>query len=123
MSGGLYSLELPPTARIHNAFHVGLLKKFIGTSLASPPPLPPIHHGAAQLQPEQALKVRQARGIHQIQWDLLPSSAATWEDLDEFRRQYPLFQLEDELLLDGGTDVMWGATYQRSSKDKDKKIS
>jgi hypothetical protein len=114
-----YRLELPSTARIHNVFHIGLLKKFLGTP-DSPPPLPPIHDGAAQLQPAQALKIRQARGLCQIliQWDSLPSSAATWEDLDDFRRQYPHFQLEDELILDGGRDVMWGATYRRRPKDK-----
>jgi hypothetical protein len=115
-----YRLELPSTAQIHNVFHVGLLKKFLGTPPDSPPPLPPIHHGVARLQPAQALKVRQARGLRQIliQWDSLPSSAATWEDLDDFRRQYPHFQLEDELILDGGRDVMWGATYRRGPKDK-----
>ena len=36
-------------------------------------------------------------------------------DLQEFVEQFPDFQLvlEDELLLQGGRDVMWGRTYSR----------
>jgi len=46
---------------------------------------------------------------------LLPSSAS-WEDLEEFQLRYPTFQLEDELLHEGGRDVMWGKVYKRRSK-------
>jgi hypothetical protein len=34
-------------------------------------------------------------------------------DLEDFVEQFPDFQLEDELLLQGGRDVMWGLTYSR----------
>jgi len=40
-----------------------------------------------------------------------------WEDVDAFTAKYPNFQLEDELLLDGGRDVMWGRTYARRARD------
>jgi len=33
--------------------------------------------------------------------------------LDEFQRLFPKFQLEDELLLQEGRDVMVGLTYKR----------
>jgi hypothetical protein len=37
-----YRLELPPRAHIHNVFHMGVLKKYHGPPLDSPPVLPPI---------------------------------------------------------------------------------
>ena len=43
-----------------------------------------------------------------IHWKGELASSATWEDLDSFRERYPSFQLEDELLVEGGRDVMWG---------------
>ena len=57
---------------------------------------------------------RLARGVRQIliHWKGEPASAATWEDLDSFRERHPSFQLEDELLVEGGRDVMWGRQYQ-----------
>ncbi|WVZ97288.1 hypothetical protein U9M48_042837 [Paspalum notatum var. saurae] len=43
-------LELPPGARLHDVFHVGVLKKFIETPPATPPDLPTVHHGAVSLR-------------------------------------------------------------------------
>jgi len=112
-------LALPARARLHNVFHVGLLKKFVGTPPDAPPPLPPVHHGAAVQEPERAVRARLARGVRQIliHWKGEPASAATWEDLDSFRERHPSFQLEDELLVEGGWgDVMWGRRYQRRGR-------
>jgi len=108
-------LALPSKARIHDVVHVGLLKPFKGVPPASPPPLPPLHHGAVVLAPERALRARLYRGVHQIlvQWQGAPPSSASWEDLAEFQERYPAFQLEDELLHEGGRDVMWGKVYNR----------
>jgi len=105
-----YRLELPRRARLHDVFHVGLLKKFVGTPPAAPPALPPIHHGAAQPVPERASRTRLARGVRQvlIHWQGEPAASATWEDLDSFQDRYPSFQLEDELLLEGG-EMLCGA--------------
>ena len=34
-----YRLELSPRARLHNVFHMGLLKKFVSTPPSNPPAL------------------------------------------------------------------------------------
>ena len=109
-------LELPPRAKLHDVFHVGLLKKFVGPVPAAPPALPAIHHGAVEPEPEHIVRSRLARGVQQVlvHWKGETSASATWEDLDTFRERYPAFQLEeDELALEGGRDVMWGRTYTR----------
>jgi len=94
---------------------MGLLKKFVSTPPASPPAPPPTSHGAAVLEPEHAARARHAREVCQIlvQWKGELATSATWEDVDTFIDRYPSFQLEDELLVEGG-DVLWERQYQRS---------
>jgi hypothetical protein len=62
-----------------------------------------------------------ARGVHQvlIQWQGESAASATWEDVRPFRAKYPDFQLEDELVLDRGRDVMVGRTYSRRRRARD----
>ena len=113
-----YRLQLPTNARIHDVFHVGVLKPFIGTPPTSTPPLPPLQHGRPLLQPERVLRSRLQRGSWHIlvQWAGLPPSEATWEPMDGFRVAHPSFQLEDELFPEGGRDVMYGNVYKRRNK-------
>ena len=112
-------LELPPGARLHDVFHVGVLKKFVGTPPATPPALPPTHNGAVVPVPAAVTVGRLARGIRQllVQWQGEPAASASWEDYDDFRARFPDFQLEDELVFDGGRDVMCGRTYARRARD------
>jgi hypothetical protein len=114
-------LELPPRAKLHDVFHVGLLKKWVGDPPTTPPPLPNIHHGAVEPEPEQVVRARMARGVRQVlvQWKGQSAASATWEDLDSFRDKFPHFQLEDELLVEGGRDVMWGRSYTRKRRTRD----
>jgi hypothetical protein len=79
-------------------------------------------HGVVIPTPEQALKVRLCRGVRQslVQWKGQPASSTSWEDLELFQHKYPEFQLEDKLLLEEGSDVMWGRKYERHLR-KEKK--
>lgn len=99
-----YRIQLPSGARLHDVFHVGLLKPFVGTPLVTVPPLPPSRHGQICMEPETVVKGRLARGVYEllVQWKNAEAAAASWVPLTEFRRLYPTFQLEDELLLRGG---------------------
>jgi len=110
-----YRLKLPAGARIHDVFHVGVLKPFHGTPPSSPPPLPPIQHGRMLQKPNKVLKSQFRRGIWHIlvQWSGFPSSEATWEPVPEFQLSYPNFQLEDKLFSEETRDVMVGRVYER----------
>jgi hypothetical protein len=67
------------------------------------------------------VRTRLARGVRQvlIHWKGEPATSATWEDVDSFLDKYPAFQLEDELLVEGGRDVMWGRAYSRRRRARD----
>jgi hypothetical protein len=81
-----------------------LLKKFQGTPPADPPALPPLHHGAVVPEPACDVRYRLARGVRQVlvEWKGESAASATWEDVEPFCAKYPAFQLEDELVLEGG---------------------
>ena len=113
-----YRLRLPEGARIHDVFHVGVLKPFRGTLPTSVPALPPIHHGRPLQQPERVLRSELRRGVWHVlvEWSDMPASEATWEPVPAFRAAHPSFQLADELFPEGGRDVMVGTTYERRGR-------
>jgi hypothetical protein len=106
-----YRLQLPDGARIHDVFHVGVLKPFRGTPPSSVPALPPLRHGRPLQRPARVLRSELRRGVWHVlvEWAGMPVSEATWE---------PSFQLEDELFPEGGRDVMVGKTYKRRTKEQ-----
>jgi hypothetical protein len=91
-------------AKLHDVFHVGLLKLFRGDTPTSLGALPPIRHGLACLEPLAVTKSRVARGKLKVlvQWKDLPSAEASRVLLEEFRTLYPAFQLMDKLIVQGG---------------------
>ena len=74
-----YRLELPARTRLHDVFHVGVLKKFVGTPPTAPPALPLTHFEAAVPEPKRVTRSRLARGMRQllVQWNGKPASSAT----------------------------------------------
>jgi len=110
-------LALTDGTSIRNIFHVGLLKKFVGTSPADLAPLPPMHQGAALPALERAVRTRLACGIRQVlvRWAGEPPSAASWEDVETFIQHYPSFQLADEVLIEGYMSC-GGKHYTRRAK-------
>jgi ketosteroid isomerase-like protein len=67
------------------------------------------------------VRYRVVGGVPQalIQWQGATAASATWEDTAAFRAKYPAFQLEDELVLGGEGDVMFGRTYTRRRRARD----
>ena len=114
-----YRLRLPECSKIHDVFHVSLLKKFIGVpSTVTPVPLPPIVRGRVIPTPTKVLRARLNRGTWEllVQWQGRADSDSTWERLPVFVEDYPDFHLEDELFLQEGGSVMdsfIGRVYQR----------
>jgi hypothetical protein len=118
-----YRLQLPANARIHDVFHVALLKPFVGTppSSAEPVPLPSMVHGRVVPVPLSVLRARLYRGV----WDLLvqwegqsaADADASWTALEDFKKIHPSFQLEDELFQGEGGNVVdsyyFKKTYSR----------
>lgn len=103
-----YRLQLPAEARIHNVFHVGLLRPFFGTPPIAPAPLPQMENGRSLPRPVQILRARLRRGIWHVlvHWEGSSEAEATWEPLLQFQKSYLDHQLEDELFVEEQRDVM-----------------
>jgi hypothetical protein len=111
----VYRLQLPADARVHDVFHVGLLKPHRGDPPAAPAELPALVDGRITSVPKTTLQAQLRRTVWfvRIKWRGLGEEDGTWEKLDEFRAHYPDFQLEDELFAQEGRDVMTGVKQGR----------
>lgn len=99
-----YKLRLPADAKIHNVFHVSLLKAFHGVPplFASVPDWMQVPE-TSSLHPEailqmQVCKVNNAVQIqYLVQWKGKPTHEATWVIAESFVQQFPDFPLQDAL--------------------------
>ncbi|XP_074377329.1 uncharacterized protein LOC141718850 [Apium graveolens] len=87
-----YKLELPAGSRIHDVFHVSLLKEYKG-----PPPevvtnLPPVVDGKSLPTPHTVIRSKFNRGQREllVHWTGCSSEDATWEPFEHFQAAYPL---------------------------------
>ncbi|XP_068644710.1 uncharacterized protein [Aristolochia californica] len=103
-----YRLQLPPDAKIHDVFHVSLLKPFKGDSPMLYTPLPPLEDGRVLPTPALVLQARRVHGSWEIlvQWAKTDRTEVSWEPLEAFRAVYFTFELEDKLFLQERGDVM-----------------
>ncbi|XP_068662923.1 uncharacterized protein [Aristolochia californica] len=103
-----YQLKLPPDAKLHDVFHVSLLKPFKGDSPLLHTPLPPLKDGWSMPTPTQILPARRINNAWEvlIQWTDAELVEASWETLESFQTLFPTFELEDKFFLQEGGDVM-----------------
>ncbi|XP_068666435.1 uncharacterized protein [Aristolochia californica] len=99
-----YQLQLPTTAKLHDVFHVSLLKPFKGLPPSLIPSLPPVDNGWVILTPATVLCANRINNQWEIlvQWKDIGQEAATWEQLANFKLVYPTYELEDKLFLQRG---------------------
>ncbi|WVZ49645.1 hypothetical protein U9M48_000985 [Paspalum notatum var. saurae] len=107
-----YRLQLPHDARIHDVFHVGLLKPFQGTPPDITPALPDMEHRRVLPTPARVLRARLRRDVWHllVQWEGLTAAEATWEPLPQFKAQYQSFSSRTSCFSRSG-EMLWSATH------------
>jgi hypothetical protein len=75
-----YWPKLPPGAKLHDVFHVDLLKQFCGEPPSETVALPPMRHGCACVEPASVLKGWLAWGKQEIlvTWKGQIAADVTW---------------------------------------------
>lgn len=75
--------------------------------------LPEIEDGRVMPAPAKVLRGSLRSGVKQVlvQWWVLLKMTQPGSRLTSSLLVFPSFQLEDELLFEKGSDVMWGQTY------------
>ncbi|MCH96424.1 hypothetical protein A2U01_0017410, partial [Trifolium medium] len=108
-----YKLQLPLEVKIHPVFHISQLKPFKGQASDPYIPLPLTTHELVPiLQPMTVLKNRDIMRNDQIipqvliKWEGLSNTDATWEDVKDMAENYPTFNLEDKVDVEGEGIVM-----------------
>ena len=94
-----YELLLPPHIKVHNVFHVSLLKKYVLDNcqiLGDEQPLVS-KDGTLHITPERVLQTREhvlrnrTQREYLIKWTCYPKEDASWERDDQLANSYPDF--------------------------------
>ena len=106
-----YRLKLPAGSKIHNTFHVSQIKKVVGEIKEfNPLPTHLSSEGVLEAEPEEVWDTRVNQGTGQeevlVKWRGLPAFDCTWEWKSTILKQFPYFDLEDKVNLEGkGNDT------------------
>lgn len=87
-----YRLKLPAGTKIHDVFHVFLLKIHKGVPPDNSPTLPPVLQGRIVTpKPVKLLRVRTRGGAQQVltKWSENAEDDSTWEDTEKLLEAYP----------------------------------
>lgn len=97
-----YRLDLPPTFRIHNVFHVSLLKKFYGSENPSNEEIPYLwefeDHQSEAIMDRRMVK-RKNTDVTQVlaKWKGVNAIEATWEDYAAMAGRLPVEDFAGEV--------------------------
>jgi hypothetical protein len=78
--------------------------------------LPPLVHGRVVPKPLQIIRARLKHGVWEllVHWDGQAAVDASWISLEDFKKEYPVFQLEDELFQGEGGSVVDSFFYRKT---------
>ncbi|XP_042059642.1 uncharacterized protein LOC121804176 [Salvia splendens] len=100
-----YKLRLPDGSRVHNVFHVSLLRKFVAgdDDVDGVKQTPQFVGGRPVAILEERVSWREGRPEKQclVQWED-DASTPTWEPVDAIGKQFPEVRLVDKAILNGG---------------------
>lgn len=97
-----YKLKLPQGFRIHPVFHVSLLKKKLGETIATSTELPPMAEDSDLIMEAEAnighpLDKKGSKFVEEslIKWKRLPLDDATWENTQEVNDKFLDMKVEE----------------------------
>lgn len=103
-----YRLKLPEDSQVHPVFHVSQLKRRLGKEDTVTEMQPAVNKEAQMVfRPVKAVEYRyikkggRFRWEVLIEWESLPESEATWENVEMMKTKFPSFVLEDKEDLQG----------------------